>query len=192
MDGLDASFKSDDYSPHLVANIANQKGAVYDPELFCDYIDPHVQAYYQEHHRSDNFFRSNDPSYKSNIFPTRKEKLNYVTYDLGEIGPWVNFQRKNEHQPLHRHSGDLSLIIFIKIPKEIKEERLYNRENGLPNSSTGLVDFWCNDRNWFLSPESKQILLFPSTLLHCVYPFTSDVERVTMSFNLHNVDKHYE
>ncbi len=191
MDGLDETYNGNSYNAKLAGNIQNQKGAVYDIDLFYDYLNPYVQEYFQEYHRSYSFIKLNDSEWMQTL-QYKQRKLNYVTYDFGDLGPWVNFMNPNEYNPIHRHSGDLSAIIFIDIPKQIEEERLYNRENGLPNSNSGLVDFWCNDRNWLVSPKSKQIMLFPSSLLHGVYPFSSDVKRVTMSFNLHNVGKHYE
>ncbi|SVB62012.1 uncharacterized protein METZ01_LOCUS214866, partial [marine metagenome] len=33
-------------------------------------------------------------------------------------------------------------------------------------------------------PKTGDILLFDARLKHCVYPFTSDVERISMSFNV--------
>lgn len=185
MDGLDASDRSHSYNHRLVGDILNQKSAEYNPEVFYDYINPHVQRYFQQEYKDGCFFRVNDPTFDDN-------KLDHVTYDLGPLGPWINFQQKHEYNPLHRHNGDLSAIIFIDIPKEIEEERLYKRKNNLPSCANGLVDFWCNDIQWMFSPESKHILLFPSSLLHAVYPFSSNVKRVTMSFNLYNLKKHYE
>ena len=38
-------------------------------------------------------------------------------------------------------------------------------------------------------PKTGELYLFPATLRHTVYPFTSDVERITMSFNVHNIQK---
>ena len=100
--------------------------------------------------------------------------------------------KPHEYNPIHRHNGDLSAIIFIDIPEEIDQERIHNRENGLQSCASGLVDFWCYNTNWLVSPKTKQILLFPPSLLHGVYPFSSNVQRITMSFNLHNLQKHYE
>ena len=185
MDGLDSSRDGYDYSKHLAGNIKNQRSGEYDPHLFYDYIDPYVQAYYQHENKDRNFFDTNDPLYEV-------KNLKNVTYDLGEIGPWINFQEQHDYNPLHRHNGDLSAIIFIDIPEEIAEDRLYQRRNGSPNCASGLVDFWHNNLNWFISPKTKQIMLFPSNLLHGVYPFSINVQRITMSFNLHNLKKHYE
>ena len=38
-----------------------------------------------------------------------------------------------------------------------------------------------------ITPKTGMIFLFPAHLRHTVYPFKSDVERITMSFNLSNV-----
>lgn len=187
MDGLDGSCDGYDYSKHLAGNIQNQKAGDYDPQLFYDFVNPYVQGYFQQEHRDSLFFHANDPTQESN-----EQKLDHVTYDLGPLGPWVNFMKPHEYNPIHRHNGDLSAIIFIDIPEEIDQERIHNRENGLQSCASGLVDFWCYNTNWLVSPKTKQILLFPPNLLHGVYPFSSNVQRITMSFNLHNLKKHYE
>ena len=41
-------------------------------------------------------------------------------------------------------------------------------------------------------PKTGDIFIFPAELKHTVYPFTSDVERVTMSFNVFDIEKIYD
>ena len=35
---------------------------------------------------------------------------------------WVNYMKKTEFNPLHRHGGLFSFVIFIQIPYDLSEE----------------------------------------------------------------------
>ncbi len=103
---------------------------------------------------------------------------------------WVNYQRQNEFNPLHDHSGVYSFLIWMKIPTSYEEQNLNNPSNTKRISS---VDFYFTDtlghpRNYSyeLSPEMEGIMLFfPATLQHQVYPFYNcDDVRISVSGNL--------
>ena len=38
---------------------------------------------------------------------------------------WVNYQRKNEFNPPHDHSDELSFVTYLKVPQEIKKEFVF-------------------------------------------------------------------
>ena len=38
---------------------------------------------------------------------------------------WINFQKKYEHNPIHRHDGDLSFVIWLKIPFDLEKEKKF-------------------------------------------------------------------
>lgn len=89
---------------------------------------------------------------------------------------WVNYQRKNEYNPMHTHSGIVSFVIFADIPYG-PEERNTHRSNGAFQLEAEVLPV---DKSW-----NGVILMFPSTTKHAVYPFKStDTERVTVSGNL--------
>jgi hypothetical protein len=99
---------------------------------------------------------------------------------------WINIQKKAEFNPEHTHGGDLSFVIYLKIPPEIKEEnKKYVGRSGGP----GAIQFRYGEKNdWALSgheflPTVGELLIFPATLAHMVYPFYSDVERISVSGN---------
>ena len=103
---------------------------------------------------------------------------------------WVNYQRQNEFNPLHDHSGVYSFLIWMKIPTSYEEQNLNNPSNTKRISS---VDFYFTDtlghpRNYSyeLSPEMEGIMLFfPATLQHQVYPFYNcDDVRISVAGNL--------
>ena len=57
--------------------------------------------------------------------------------------------------------------------------------------ASGLIEFMFGENQGFRSdnlkfkPEVGKLLMFPSWLKHFVYPFTSEGERRSMSFNAH-------
>ena len=102
--------------------------------------------------------------------------------------PWINVQKKGEWQPTHVHGGDYSCIIYSKIPKELKDEWMHPNQQGM-YPSAGKIEFRYGENlpssrcSMMLEPEEGEILLFPSWLHHHVYPFNSDVERISCSAN---------
>ena len=46
----------------------------------------------------------------------KTDNLQYIVSDL-----WCNFQRANEFNPPHNHSGILSFVIYLKVPEAIKK-----------------------------------------------------------------------
>ena len=108
---------------------------------------------------------------------------------------WANYQKKHEFNPLHKHDGVFSFILFVKIPFTIEEEK--NKSPGKESN------FYCSGHLSFLYIDPNaggQIghhnipidktwegtgLIFKSTLNHMVYPFFSDGERITVSGNIY-------
>jgi hypothetical protein len=100
--------------------------------------------------------------------------------------PWINVQKKHEFNPNHIHDGIASYTIWIKIPYDVDTEIQNGRHASTfefsYNSITGspLNQILKIDKSW----EGKMII-FPSTLQHCVYPFyTSDEYRISIAGNI--------
>jgi hypothetical protein len=118
-------------------------------------------------------------------------QLNYSGRPLGNkiklTSSWVNYMTKFESNPMHTHDDDLSFVIFIKVPKELREE--YN--NHIGNTEPGAINFMyklqdnkysLNQHNFF--PEVGDFFIFPANLHHFVNSFKCDGERVSVSGNL--------
>jgi hypothetical protein len=117
--------------------------------------------------------------------------LDYGSTPLGNkielITSWVNYMTKFESNPLHTHDEDLSFVIFIKVPKKLKEEFKNNKGNTKPggiNFVYTLYDnkYLLNQHNFF--PEVGDCFIFPSCLHHFVNSFKCDAERISISGNL--------
>jgi hypothetical protein len=106
---------------------------------------------------------------------------------------WVNFQKKHEFNPLHKHTGLLSFVLFMKIPFLIEEEKklgpgALSNENipaclsfVFPSAEIGGIETIKLevDRNW-----EKKGVMFKADLNHVVNPFFSDGTRITISGNI--------
>jgi hypothetical protein len=137
---------------------------------------------------ANNYWSELDSPYKDSkhIIPKGKDKSS----DL-----WINFQKKGEYNPLHKHRGLLSFVIWYQVPYDIEEERKLPLHQNLGDCSAGEFSFAYPDpyvvggvsTHRIVVDKSKQgsMIIFPASLRHQVYPFfTSDNYRISISGNL--------
>ena len=106
---------------------------------------------------------------------------------------WVNYQKENEFNPLHDHTGIYSFVIWMKIPTNHFEQNKNPISLDSNSHKISVFDFQYTDmlgsiRNYAyeMSPKVEgTMLFFPATLKHQVYPFYNcDEERVSISGNV--------
>ena len=102
---------------------------------------------------------------------------------------WINYQRQNEYNPPHNHTGHISFVIYLQVPKEIAREN--ELMEGVHNSEgPGTIVFNYGEKLPFnISSNSKfpktgDLFIFPGWLSHYVYAFKSKVERISVSGNI--------
>tara|TARA_R100001594_G_scaffold8020_1_gene21177 strand:- start:108 stop:719 length:612 start_codon:yes stop_codon:yes gene_type:complete len=115
--------------------------------------------------------------------------------DLKVESVWVNMQKKLEVNPLHNHDGTLSFVAWLHVPFKLEDER--NVENCKNSRTVELASTFqfvyttalgtiANCPMFVESGWEARIIMFPSKLLHMVYPFqTSDDYRISIAGNLH-------
>ena len=102
------------------------------------------------------------------------------------INLWVVRQFKNEYNPIHYHSGQLSGVGYLKIPKNMNQNKVVKNKKVKTN---GTIDFINGQKNFLsksiynLNPKIGDLLIFPNYLMHAAYPFNVDGERRSFSFN---------
>ena len=103
------------------------------------------------------------------------------------INLWVVKQLKNEYNPIHYHEGQISGVGYLKIPKNMNQNKKVKNKIIKTN---GTIDF-INGQSSFLSksiynlnPKVGDLMLFPNYLMHTAYPFNIDDERRSFSFNV--------
>ena len=185
---LDEMRTASDASYRLVGNIKHQVDCPYPVNQFMGHLKPHVFSYlksnYDREVEINNYFKKdnkkdNIDQWIGGLDPTDSK----VKFNLGG-GPWINFQQKNEFNPLHNHRGVISAVLFIDIPDDLEVER---KTSGFQAEASGCLDLVHNDQHIVVHPRAGDMYMFPSYLWHIVYPYKSDVERISMSFNLTEV-----
>ena len=106
---------------------------------------------------------------------------------------WVNYQKKNEFNPVHNPTGVYSFVIWMKIPTDYEEQK--KNSIALTSNSFTISNFELYYSNIFREPTSHiyrmkpavegTMLFFPSKMRHSVYPFYNcDDERISVSGNV--------
>ena len=103
------------------------------------------------------------------------------------INVWVVKQLKNEYNPVHYHEGQLSGVGYLKIPKNMNQNKLVKNKKNMTN---GTIDFINGQKNFLsksiynINPKLGDLVIFPNYLMHTAYPFNVDGERRSFSFNV--------
>ena len=113
------------------------------------------------------------------------EKIKNIK-EIKILNLWVVRQFKGEYNPIHYHEGDLSGVGYLKLPKNMTNNKMVKNKKIKTN---GTIDF-INGQNGFLSksiynivPKIKELIIFPNYLMHTAYPFNIEGERRSFSFN---------
>lgn len=164
----DAARKCDSVRHRLVANILEEYET---PEIdgFRKYLDE-MYAEWKSHFKVEN-----------------------IPYVIDPI--WTNYMKKGEFNPNHIHPGALAVfVLWVTIPYNIEDEMKFNsNSNSRYPSKNSCFEFTYSkldgriDTHPIYVDKSMEgaIVMFPSTLTHCVYPFyTSDKERISIAGNI--------
>ena len=127
-------------------------------------------------------------------FGNQGDGLPIITTHPYFLEKWrVNYQKQNEFNPLHSHTGVYSFVIWMKIPTSHFRQNLNpialsansrcisNFEFKYLNILGGIEDY-----SYELSKNDEGTLVFfPSNLMHNVHPFYNcDKERISVSGNI--------
>ena len=126
-----------------------------------------------------------------NYYPKENPNNNKLTVE----SVWVNMQKKLEVNPLHNHDGTLSFVAWLHVPFKLEDERnMPNCKNSRTVQLASTFQFVyttalgtiANAPMFVESGWEARIVMFPSKLLHMVYPFqTSDDYRISIAGNLY-------
>jgi uncharacterized protein (TIGR02466 family) len=111
-------------------------------------------------------------------------KIEIKKFDI--IASWVVKQYKNDYNPIHYHSGQISGVGYLKVPKDMGETVQKSKtvnHNGKLVLIDGSKKFVCNPTH-VINPKVGDFYFFPSYMMHTVYPFyNTEEERRSVSFN---------
>jgi len=119
-----------------------------------------------------------------------KEVKNYIKKTTGKNTSkvniknfWVVRQFNNEYNPIHFHDGHISGVGYLKIPS-------FRSSSKKLVKTDGSIDFISGNKMLLSEsihnhqPQTGDVILFPHYLMHTAYPFKSNGERRSFSFNL--------
>ena len=93
---------------------------------------------------------------------------------------WHVVLKQNGHQSVHIHpSGWLSGVIYLKVVQDLKKT-----EGAIEFGLSGKYYSHPDSPTLLYQPKIGDIILFPSSLHHKTIPFSSDEDRIIISFDL--------
>ena len=136
---------------------------------------------------SNRFIRKYlDKELKKNIIKFLSGERIKKIKEIKILNLWVVRQFKGEYNPIHYHEGDLSGVGYLKLPKNMTNNKMLKNKKIKTN---GTIDF-ISGQKAFLSksiynivPKIMDLIIFPNYLMHTAYPFNIEGERRSFSFN---------
>ena len=159
-----SKIKKSDYSKKLVGEVKQEL------ELSKNFINKYLI----------NFLKINVKN-----FIKQSSKKNIKDIQLKNL--WVVRQFKNEYNPIHYHSGSISGVGYLKMPKNLTKGKKKSKTNGTIDFIHGSRSL-LNKSIFNHKPKVGDMIIFPNYLMHTAYPFNVDGERRSFSFNL-EIDK---
>ena len=108
-----------------------------------------------------------------------------ITIDLQSV--WIVEQQQGEYNPIHTHKNcDISAVMYLRVPEFLSSEKPDRDDDGSINfigSTSEYSQLRINSVK--VKPQPGQFFIFPSHMMHTVYPYkTNDnFARRSVSFN---------
>ena len=116
-----------------------------------------------------------------------RELTDRTSFDINDM--WVVSQFAGDYNPPHRHFGRspcmLSGVAYLMVPPAVREGD-FDGAIRFAWGSRVMFDLanFSRPEHWVISPQVGQVLLFPSNLVHEVFPIKGDLERRSVAFNV--------
>lgn len=170
-----------DWSSHLAGNVQKEvrfeNNWLTTPEAapFANYITQQTDLYLNDHHV--NAFFDNT---------VKKENKKHPFKKINMSSAWMVSQWNGDFNPIHTHDGYLSGVCYLKMPD--MNTKIENEDHTRTCAKIAFISGnpnYMSLHQYVVLPEPGDFFLFPSWLMHTVYPFrTPDTERRSVSFNL--------
>jgi len=132
---------------------------------------------------SKNFINKNlHDILKNYVFNYIKSTLNKELKTFEIKSTWAVCQFESDYNPVHWHDGNISGVMYTKIPEDFGGSYKDKNRNGNIAFIHGSAQITATSI-YTVRPEVGDLFLFPSNMMHTVYPFFSDEERRSISFN---------
>ena len=101
---------------------------------------------------------------------------------------WIVSQYESTPSPVHFHSGDLSGVLYLRVP-DIANESVEESKTYISGRQAGYINFIDGGRQQFsksiisFKPKVGDFYIFPGWVLHGAEPFRGTGERRSLAFN---------
>ena len=183
---IDAANEENINVKKTLAGVISRSLAMKDPENFI------IEKVFKNISQSDDVYPYIMQDIQSRMRVILQNEPQHLTPYLDAF--WVNYQYKHEYNPMHRHDGMYSFVIWMDIPYSFDDEKKTSQaKDSGSTASVGNFSFMHFDGNEIkeaiieMRPDMNgKLVVFPSYLKHMVYPFyTSDKPRVSISGNIY-------
>jgi len=131
------------------------------------------------------------------ILKNIKQELNLIIEDYFEriISPsndmtpyitqsWLNYTEANQMHHIHAHSNSyVSGVLYINCHEKLDRIKFYKGEHNVIQPSIKESNLY-NTNNWWFPVNTKDVIMFPSSLNHGVDPKQGNNTRISLSFNV--------
>ena len=187
-DALDALIKMSD---ELLSNKLTESHG----DSLAGVIDKEIKVYKSDMDKAgvDQLIESCVRSYVVHCAKQHNFFKEDYTFSSKINSAWIVSQYENEYNPMHNHTGcDISAVIYLKTP-DVKGRRNIESKKGkhdndgdisFVHSATGQRNFDVFEKGVTnITPSPGLMVMFPSYLIHTVYPFIGEGERRCLPFN---------
>jgi hypothetical protein len=101
---------------------------------------------------------------------------------------WIVSQYAGTPSPVHFHTGDISGVLYLKVP-QIEQEEHEDQKTYISGRQAGYINFLIGGKQRFsrslisFKPRVADFYVFPGWLLHGAEPFRGTGERRSLAFN---------
>ncbi len=101
---------------------------------------------------------------------------------------WIVSQYAGTPSPVHFHSGDISGVMYLKVP-DVDADELQEKKTYISGRQAGYINFLIGGKQRFsrslisFKPRVADFYVFPGWLLHGAEPFRGSGERRSLAFN---------
>ena len=107
------------------------------------------------------------------------------------IASWVNVNKQDNYNSRHHHDPHagtfLSGVFYVKCPPDCGAIRFYDPRPHI-DTAPDMQYFYDSKTHFKIFPQENMLLMFPSWLEHDVEPNKSKKERISISFNILDIE----
>ena len=180
--GNELTREEDDWRDNLAGNMKHGGSYIYKDDFILK-TEPYLMKYIERFFdRMIEQFGHKQVDRLLDVQVDRRQKRNGI---LRLDTMWINYQHKFDFNPPHTHRGDLSFVIYCKVPKNIfKEQAVSNtREAGKILFQYGEQAHPFSSTLFPVEPYEGLILIFPANMNHYVPSFWTNDERISVAGN---------